>query len=401
VLQDSAQQPADERSLELTNLTVADGGFYSCYFRCQHGEAVSTGWLEVAEEPEEPDLQAGRRALLLSVGLGAAAAVCLAGLVLLYCVKFQRERRDKLLAVESAQSVLRWTRRVIVERLEGATAEEPLVRVERLQVEVAAGGWDPGPDLWTFDPDPAWEIAREALDFKEELGQGAFGRVVRAVWRADPEIEVAVKMLKEDHSEAEMLGLVKEIEIMKTVGRHVNIVNLVGVCSQPAGRPLLAVIEFAECGDLREFLQARRASLAYRQLLGLAWQVARGMQFLAARRCVHRDLAARNVLVAAQGVAKIADFGLARWVVGPGGWTGPRPQGARERRVLQEGGRGQAARPLDGAREPVGGRQLHQVGRLVLWCAAVGGGHLGRAALPRPRARCRRGAGEGLPYSIW
>ena len=39
------------------------------------------------------------------------------------------------------------------------------------------------------------------------------------------------------------------------VGRHENIVNLLGVCSQPLGQPLLVVLEFAQLGNLREFVQ--------------------------------------------------------------------------------------------------------------------------------------------------
>ena len=39
------------------------------------------------------------------------------------------------------------------------------------------------------------------------------------------------------------------------VGRHENIVNLLGVCSQPLGEPLLVVLEFAQLGNLREFVQ--------------------------------------------------------------------------------------------------------------------------------------------------
>ena len=68
---------------------------------------------------------------------------------------------------------------------------------------------------------------------------------------------VAVKMLKEGHTDAEMIDFVKEIGTMKMIRKHVNIINLLGVCSKPSGQQLLVVVEYAEHGNLKDFLRAR------------------------------------------------------------------------------------------------------------------------------------------------
>ena len=68
---------------------------------------------------------------------------------------------------------------------------------------------------------------------------------------ADQPRTVAVKMLKEGHTDHDVIDLVKEMEIMKAIGSHPNIVNLVGVCTGPVGKPLYLVMEHAELGCLK------------------------------------------------------------------------------------------------------------------------------------------------------
>ena len=61
------------------------------------------------------------------------------------------------------------------------------------------------------------------------------------------------------------------------------------------------------------------ALFGLRRLIHMLKGIAAALGYLAGLGCVHRDLATRNVLVTADDVAKLADFGLGRDVKSKGG----------------------------------------------------------------------------------
>ncbi|XP_044595519.1 proto-oncogene tyrosine-protein kinase receptor Ret isoform X1 [Cotesia glomerata] len=195
-------------------------------------------------------------------------------------------------------------------------------------------------------PDPKWEFSRSRLTIEQVLGEGEFGRVLRAKavdiggWPGPT--TVAVKTLKEDASGSELADLLSEYQLLKEA-QHPNVIRLLGACTSPGG-PVYLIIEFAEFGSLRNYLRRSRhlesegrvpcstsllsaspgntreelqdTSLNYtitpHDILSFAWQISKGMAYLADIKLVHRDLAARNVLLATGKVCKISDFGLTR-----------------------------------------------------------------------------------------
>uniref|UniRef100_A0A7N6B890 Fibroblast growth factor receptor n=1 Tax=Anabas testudineus TaxID=64144 RepID=A0A7N6B890_ANATE len=188
-----------------------------------------------------------------------------------------------------------------------------------------------GVSEYELPQDPRWELPRDRLVLGKPLGEGCFGQVVMGeALGLDKEkpnrvTKVAVKMLKSDATEKDLSDLISEMEMMKIIGRHKNIINLLGACTQDG--PLYVIVEYASKGNLREYLRARRPpgmeycynpdqvpveNMSIKDLVSCAYQVARGMEYLASKKCIHRDLAARNVLVTEDNVMKIADFGLAR-----------------------------------------------------------------------------------------
>jgi len=155
-----------------------------------------------------------------------------------------------------------------------------------------------------------WEIDPTELTLGEELGSGQFGVVRRGKWRGTT--DVAVKMMKEGTMSED--DFIEEAKVMTKL-QHTNLVQLYGVCSKH--RPIYIITEYMKHGSLLSFLRKQKASIYsdHCVLLDIALQVCRGMAYLERHNYIHRDLAARNCLVGAENVVKVADFGLARYVI--------------------------------------------------------------------------------------
>ncbi|XP_044890883.1 fibroblast growth factor receptor 4 isoform X2 [Felis catus] len=320
--------------LYLRNVSAEDAGEYTCLAGNSIGLSYQSAWLTVLPEEDltwtAPAPEARYTDIILYVS-GSLALVVLLLLAGLYRGQILISRHPRRPATVQKLSRFPLARQFSLESGSSAKSSSSLVRGVRLSSS--------GPPLLAglvsldLPLDPLWEFPRDRLVLGKPLGEGCFGQVVRAEAfgmdpaRPDQASTVAVKMLKDNASDKDLADLVSEMEVMKLIGRHKNIINLLGVCTQEG--PLYVIVECAAKGNLREFLRARRppgpdlspdgprsseGPLSFPALVSCAYQVARGMQYLESRKCIHRDLAARNVLVTEDNVMKIADFGLARGV---------------------------------------------------------------------------------------
>ncbi|XP_025109242.1 epidermal growth factor receptor-like isoform X2 [Pomacea canaliculata] len=170
-----------------------------------------------------------------------------------------------------------------------------------------------------------WDLPRTSLILtNQQLGNGQFGQVKKGFVRMrGTKIPVAIKSLKENASEKDKRDFLNELTILKQVGKHPNVVCLVGACHIQG--VMYVAMEYAKHGDLRTFLRKSRklrqhdygncgASpfVSKTMLLRFALNTSQGLRHLADKQIIHRDVAARNVLLGDHLVAKIADFGLSK-----------------------------------------------------------------------------------------
>ncbi|XP_037395401.1 mitogen-activated protein kinase kinase kinase 20 isoform X2 [Pygocentrus nattereri] len=148
------------------------------------------------------------------------------------------------------------------------------------------------------------QIKFDDIHFYENCGGGSFGSVYRARWISQDK-EVAVKKLLKIEKEAEILSVLS----------HRNIIQFYGAVLEAPNYGI--VTEYASGGSLYEYLSSDESEeISMKQIMTWATEIAKGMHYLHAEapvKVIHRDLKSRNVVMTADKVLKICDFGASKF----------------------------------------------------------------------------------------
>ncbi|HZQ91581.1 MAG TPA: serine/threonine-protein kinase [Terriglobales bacterium] len=158
-------------------------------------------------------------------------------------------------------------------------------------------------------PTQARKIGR--YEIVAELGRGAMGVVYRAT---DPNIgrTVALKTMRIDAEGIDSQELLKRFRQEARAAGVLNHPNVVTIYDAGEHEGLFYMaMEYIEGRTLQTLLAGGRR-LAAEQVVDVARQVCAGLDYAHARGIVHRDIKPANIMITAEGVVKIMDFGIAK-----------------------------------------------------------------------------------------
>jgi serine/threonine protein kinase len=159
-------------------------------------------------------------------------------------------------------------------------------------------------------------------EIRSHLGAGGMGEVYLA---EDTRLDrkAALKILPADVATdpERMRRFVQEAKTASALN-HPNIITIYEI--DQSGSTAFIATEFIEGSTLRERMHAQPVPLG--EVLNVAVQVADALAAAHASGIVHRDIKPENVIVRGDGIAKVLDFGLAKYAVqgSPAWWTARR-----------------------------------------------------------------------------
>lgn len=144
------------------------------------------------------------------------------------------------------------------------------------------------------------------------LGRGTFSKVYQCV-QVDTKTTYAIKVVSKSFLLKFNLReqFTKEIKIHFMM-EHQNIIKLVKVFENRAF--IFMVLEFSENGTIADLIERRKTLSEVEMRYYFRWLI-EGVQYIHDKGVVHRDLKPANLIISNNMELKIADFGLANYIV--------------------------------------------------------------------------------------
>lgn len=143
----------------------------------------------------------------------------------------------------------------------------------------------------------------------DKVGSGGMADVYKA---RDQRLNrfVAIKVLKPEYSSDKSFVNKFRGEAQSAAGlSHPNIVNVYDV-GDDSGLHFI-VMELVEGITLKRFIE-RKGKLEVKEAVGIAIQIAQGMEAAHDNHIIHRDIKPQNIIISRDGKVKVTDFGIAK-----------------------------------------------------------------------------------------
>ena len=166
------------------------------------------------------------------------------------------------------------------------------------------------PELLTGEPGRMEGRRIDRYEILRELGRGGMGAVYLALRTDDVyRKSVAFKVVRAEAGTQEVIQRFRrEREILASLD-HPNLARLLDGGTTPEGLPYF-VMDYVEGQPIDTYCDERQLNVEER--LKLFRTVAAAVAYAHGRGVVHRDLKPGNILVTAEGVVKLLDFGIAK-----------------------------------------------------------------------------------------
>jgi len=187
------------------------------------------------------------------------------------------------------------------------------VTVSMVETGAAAAGSTPAEARRGAVEQPAWEPGKALLDdfvVEQHLGRGGMGDVYLVRSRSTSQPFAVKRILPERlSSERSRRLFLAELRAWIDLPEHPNLAACRFFRSVEGQTVIFA--EYVSGGSLDAWIRVRKLT-GLKQILDVAIQIAWGLEESHVRGLVHQDVKPANVLISAEGVPKVTDFGLAK-----------------------------------------------------------------------------------------